>query len=52
MDTLTYLNILGSGTRIEIESSLINGDSFDLINDVVSNRNISLFGVSALSDVW
>lgn len=50
---LTYLNIVGSGTKITITApQSYVGDTYTLSNQVVSTRNIQRFGVSALQGKW
>lgn len=55
-DSLAYLNIVGSGTKVTVEMSSQEaesvGDKFVISNKVVSLRNISRFGVQALKKDW
>jgi len=51
-DQLTYLNIVGSGTKITIKTTDDYGEYFYISNPVVSTRNIQRYGVSALQGKW
>lgn len=51
-DKLTYINIVGSGTKVSIETSKDFGDFYSLDNPIVSVRNIQRNGVQALSGKW
>ena len=52
----TYLNIVGSGTKISVEIPLTDSasqkDTYRIKNEVISSRNISLYGVQALDKKW
>lgn len=54
-DSLAYLNIVGSGTKVSIITSANDdslGDVYYFENKVVSLSKISRFGVSALQGYW
>ena len=52
----TYLNIVGSGTKISIDIPITNAnaqkDTYTISNEIISSRNIQLYGVQALAKKW
>lgn len=51
-DQLSYLNIVGSGTKVTIKTTNGDKDYIEIVNRVVSIRSIQRYGVSALDGKW